>query len=70
MVATLKMKNDFSNEHSKNILHSSFFILNSSFLFYTIGPEGSAFGFILHVSFSFQILSDLCPLSICVNISV
>ena len=63
MVATLKMKNDFSNEHSKNILHSSF-------LFYTIGPEGSAFGFILHVSFSFQILSDLCPLSICVNISV
>ena len=63
MVATLKMKNDFSNEHSKNILHSSF-------LFYTIVPEGSAFGFILHVSFSFQNLSDLCPLSICVNISV
>ena len=45
-----------SNEHSKNILHSSF-------LFYPIVPEGSAFGlfFIFHFRFKFCQICVLCP---------
>ena len=46
----------FSNEHSKNILHSSF-------LFYTIVPEGSAFGifYMFHFRFKFCQICVLCP---------
>ena len=53
MVATLKMKNEnyFSNEHSKDILHSSFLFLHSLFFILTTVPEGSAFGlFFIFVS--------------------
>ena len=46
----------FSNEHSKNILHSSF-------LFYTNVLEGSAFGlfFMFHFRFKFYQICVLCP---------
>lgn len=45
-----------SNEHSKNILHSSF-------LFHAIVLEGSAFGifYIFHFRFKFCQICVLCP---------